>query len=98
MNYESVILNILREAGDTGMPLRRIALNVFNLTNSLFNPIERENVYNDVAEWLRSESSKSGACIEKAETRGWYRLNNNSSKVQQMMMEFQPKDEDMWMM
>lgn len=98
MNYEREILLILREAGSKGLPVRRIALNVFNMTNSLFMPLNMEDVYTDVSEWLRTKSQYSSSSVEKAETRGWYRLNMNSNEVQQLLLEFQPSDEDEWMM
>ncbi|MBQ0073682.1 MAG: hypothetical protein KBT34_05770 [Prevotella sp.] len=68
------------------------------MTNSLFNPLDQEKVYADVSEWLRTESTKSGASIERAETRGWYRLNMRSSQVQQLLLEFEPNEEDEWML
>lgn len=98
MDFEREILDVLREAGQTGLPVKRIALNVFNITNSLFNPLDPEKVYAEVSDWLRTESAKSGASIEKTDTRGWYRLNLNSQKVQQLLMEFLPNEEDEWMM
>lgn len=89
---------VLREAGQKGLPLRHIALNVFNISNSLFNPLSQEDVYNDVAEWLRNVSALRGGSVERAETRGWYRLNLNSDKVQQLLLQFLPNEEDEWMM
>lgn len=91
MQYERYILMILAEAGPVGMPVRRIALNVYNITNSLFAPLCLEKVYADVAEWLRSESQKSGGTVRKADIRGWYRLNEQSTKVEQLMLEFIPE-------
>lgn len=90
MNYEDEILLMLNEVGDAGMPLRRIALNVFNMKNSFFEPLSQEAVYQDVAEWLRDVSQQSGSPVIKAERRGWYRLNPDSPRVKQMELEFQP--------
>lgn len=98
MTFEQDILTVLKEATCNGMPVRRIALNVFNRKNSLFNPLNQEKVYKEVAEWLRNESQKRGACIEKTETKGWYRLNMNSTRVQQLLLDFQPHEEDEWML
>lgn len=98
MNFEREIIMILKEVGTNGMPLRRIALNVFNIKNSLFEPLDQEDIYKEVGEWLRSTSAKSGGSVEKAETKGWYRINPNSAKVQQLLLEFQPHEEDEWMM
>jgi hypothetical protein len=90
MNYEDEILSMLNEVGDVGMPLRRIALNVFNMKNSFFEPLSQEAVYQDVAEWLRDVSQQSGAPVIRAERRGWYRINPDSPRVKQMELEFQP--------
>ena len=90
MNYEDEILSMLNEVGDVGMPLRRIALNVFNMKNSFFEPLSQETVYQDVAEWLRDVSQQSGTPVIRAERRGWYRINPDSPRVKQMELEFQP--------
>lgn len=91
------ILKILTEAYPNGMPLRRIALNVYNITNTLFEPQDRERVYSIVAEWLREESTKRGGLVVKTDTKGWYRLNERSPQAQQMLMDFLPHEEDEWM-
>ena len=93
MDLEREIMLVLREAGDSGMPLRRISLNVFNMKNSFFQPLVPEEVHREVAEWLQQESKKSNSPVTKAETRGWYRLNPNSQQVQQLMLEFLADDE-----
>lgn len=87
--YKRIIVQILREAGSKGMPLRRIALNVFNMTNTFFEPQDKDEVYTTVGNLLRNWSLKSGSLIERAETRGWYRLNFKSKQVQQLLLEFQ---------
>ena len=98
MQYERHILLILKEACPDGMPVRRIALNVYNLTNTLFAPQDLGKVYLAVAEWRRAESRKSGGAVCKADTRGWYRLNDSSAQVQQLLLEFSPNEEDSWML
>lgn len=94
MIQELVIINVLREAGQKGMPLRRIALNVFNLTNSLFEPLDKEVVYENVGQYLRKNASLKGGIIERAETKGWYRINYNSQHVQQLLLEFATDEEE----
>jgi len=94
MKYESEILMILREAGDRGLPLRRIALNVFNMKNTFFLPLEQEAVYDDVAAYLRTVSMQSGAPVMKAGRKGWYCINPASPEVIQMQLEFKCEDSD----
>lgn len=98
MIFEREILKVLSEAPREGMPLRRIALNVYNMSNTLFNPLDRDEVYADVGEWLRKTAAVKGASVEKAETRGWYKINLKSQKVQQMMLEFHTHEDDEWML
>ncbi|MBR4572245.1 MAG: hypothetical protein IKO28_02375 [Prevotella sp.] len=98
MNYEHEIFLLLREAGVKGMPVRRIALNVFNMKNSLFAPLSLDTIYEEVATWLRTVSQQSGSPIIRASRRGYYRLNPSSPQVQQMMIEFHSSEEDDWML
>lgn len=98
MDFERDILQVLSEATNTGMPLRRIALNVYNIRNSLFEPLDQSVVYSEIAEWLRTKSSQSGSPIMKCDKRGYYTLNPNSPQVQQLMMQFTTSEEDEWMM
>ena len=82
---------VLDEIGAKGMPLRRIALNVFNMRNSLFVPLSREKIYEEVARYLRTESRLR---VKRMEARGWYRINPRSAKVRQMRLEFKSEDAD----
>ena len=97
MNIENDILSVLREAGDKGLPLRRLALHVYNMENSFFQPLDRRKVYSDVAEYLRRTSSLSGSMIVRTDTRGWYRLNMDSPRVQQLLLDFSSDESDEWM-
>lgn len=98
MQYEQQILLILKEAYPYSMPVRRIALNVYNFTNTLFEPQDRKKVHSAVAEWLRAESRKSGGSVIKGDLRGWYKLNEHSLKVQQLLLDFRHNEEDDWML
>lgn len=97
-NYEHEILIILKEVGPSGMPLRRIALNVYNIKNSLFYPLDKHEVYDDVADYLRTQSTIKDSPIEKASQRGWYKLNYESTQLRQLLLDFQIDEADEWMM
>lgn len=99
MSYENEILLILHEADPVkGLPLSSIVRNVYNITAcDLFNPRQYDDVYADVQKYLRNESSIRGAYVEKADKRGYYRLNKNSQKTQQLLLEFESKDDEDWM-
>ena len=93
-NFEDEILAVLGEAGVKGMPLRRVALNVYNMRTTLFSSMEQESVYTAVATYLRTVSKQSGSPIMRGERRGWYRLNPASPKMIQKKLEFQFSDAD----
>lgn len=94
VDCEHEILMVLDEVGAKGMPLRRIALNVFNMRNSLFEPLSKEKMYDEVASYLHKESTLSGSPVRRMEKRGWYRINPRSVKVRQMRLEFKSEDAD----
>lgn len=100
MNYEHEILLILHEADPVkGLPIATIVRNVFNMTCiDLFSMRPYEDVQNDITKFLRYESSMKHGSVERAETRGYYRLNKNSQTVQQLLLEFEVAEEDEWMM
>lgn len=94
VDCEHEILMVLDEVGPKGMPLRRIALNVFNMRNSLFEPLSKEKMYDEVAHYLHRESTLSGSPVKRMDKRGWYRINPRSAKVRQMHLEFKSEDAD----
>lgn len=98
MEYERYILLIMREAYPDGMPLRKIVLNVYNITNTLFERQSLSRVHRLVAEWLRAESRRSGGAVCKMDLRGWYKLNECSSQVEQLPLEFTIDENDRWML
>lgn len=100
MNYQREILLLLREANqENGLPLDSIVRNVYNMTSiDLFFSRPYEDVKNDVIKCLRTETSYSQGSIKKAEKKGWYKLNTDSQVVIQLMLEFEPDEDDEWMM
>ncbi len=97
MKYERNILIVLSEAGSKGLSLKRIALNIYNMHNSIFEPLEYDKVYGSVAQWLRQESMRSQGTVRKTEHWGHYTINKDSRKVQQLLAESHPVDVDEWM-
>ena len=93
MKYEKEILVVLREAGTNGLPLKRIVRNVFNIANSFFYQLNEEDVYTDVAAYLRTNSRKRGALVKKMDKRGWYSINYSSIQVQQLLFDFGNQEE-----
>lgn len=100
MTYEHEILLVLHEADQLkGLPIATIVRNVYNMTSiDLFSMRPYDDVHADITKFLRHESSLKHGSIEKAEQRGYYRLNKNSQTVQQLLLEFEVAEEDEWMM
>lgn len=92
MELEHDILTVLREAGPKGLSVKHLSLNVYNMQNSLFQPLDRDRMHLRVSKWLRDTVRQSGAPVEKTEVRGHYRLNLNSPKVKQLMISFAEKE------
>lgn len=91
MNYDQEILRVLCEAGARGLSGHKIAMHVHNACNSLFNPVEFHDVYNYVRTFLARNSHGKCSVVSKTSVRGRYRLNLNTSKGSQLMLQF--KDE-----
>jgi len=101
--YDNEIYKILIEAGDNGLKIEKIARHVYNACNSIFFPVEFDDVHKYVTQFLLSKSKQADSLIEKSDTRGIYRLNFKSVESQQLMLRFgahvekeieKPKDED----
>ncbi|MEE3416926.1 MAG: hypothetical protein VZR53_16360 [Prevotella sp.] len=101
--YDNEIYKILIEAGDNGLKIEKIARHVYNACNSIFFPVEFDDVHKYVTQFLLSKSKQDDSLIEKSDTRGIYRLNFKLVESQQLMLRFgahvekeieKPKDED----
>lgn len=88
MKYEKEILETLYEAGNDGLSVHKIAIHVRNQRNTLFSPIDFDNVRIDVQRWLLANSRHSTAPVEHCEKRGLYRLNPKSNETQKLMLQF----------
>ncbi len=102
MNLDKEILRVLSEAGAQGLKIEKIARHVYNSCNSMFTPLNYEDVHSYVTSYLRSHSKKPDSIVEKAEW-GVYRINLWAKESQQLMLQFsnkqeitpaEPKDED----
>lgn len=88
MSYDAAILQVLAEAGNDGLSVRKIAHHVLNACNSLFEPVEYTTVHAYVQQFLIRNSKTTNALVERTETRGKYRLNLNNVGNQQLMLQF----------
>ena len=81
------------EAGNEGLSVKKVARHVHNACNTFFATVSFEDVYNYVSFYLKSNSKSRGSIIERAGTRGVYRINLDSKDSQQLMLQFQENDE-----
>ena len=88
MTYKKEILETLYEAGNDGLSVHKIAIHVHNSRNTLFSPIDFNDVRIDVQRWLLANSRHSTAPVEHCEKRGLYRLNPKSHEMQKLMLQF----------
>ena len=92
MDYEKEILGVLYEAGGDGLSVHKIAIHVHNAHNTLFSPIAFEEVRHNVQKWLLNNSRNGSSPVTHCGKRGIYRLNLNSRKTRQTLLEFGDSD------
>ena len=68
--YANEIISVLCEAGDNGLPVRKIALHVFNTCNTLFAPVLIDDVHHDVRIWLKANSQSTDSLVCRCDKRG----------------------------
>ena len=88
VNYDSIIFNILKEAGSRGLSVKKITMHVFNASNSLFQSSNFEEIHKYVYAYLKRNSQKKDAFVMKTDIRGRYRINEASPKTRQLMLDF----------
>lgn len=86
--YERQILAILNDAGDKGLKVAKIARHVYNDCNSLFETHSFEEIHQAVLAFLMKNTKTEEPLVEKVKW-GVYRLNKQSKKVGQLIMQFE---------
>lgn len=94
LTYDQTILQTLKEAGDEGLSVQKIARHVYNASNNFFETISFEEVHRYVQYYLLKNSKSSGSLIENTGQRGVYRLNKNSAELQQLTFLFVDDEEE----
>ncbi|GAB6963394.1 hypothetical protein JCM17724A_21430 [Prevotella fusca JCM 17724] len=92
MQYDKEILRVLAEAGNEGLSVRKISRHVYNACNSLFNPIEQEEVHRYVQLYLLKNCKTVGSIFEKTR-KGVYRLNKANQTTQRHLLLFRDEEE-----
>lgn len=88
LEYESIIIDILLEAGPNGLALHKIARHVHNTVNTLFDMKDYADVYADVRKIIYKNSRNSYSLFKRTSVRGRYKLNKKSEMFIQRQIEF----------
>ena len=86
--FDNDILQVLSEAGDEGLSVRKIARHVFNARHTMFDTLIYEEVHAYIGRYLLRSSKSKKSPIIHAEKRGAYRLKNNASSGIQTTIDF----------
>lgn len=87
MNYEQLILQILAEAGQDGLSVKKIARHVYNATNGFFSEEAYEDVRVRVRQYLQRQSTRKDGFIRRL-SHGVYQLDFQTKEASQLMLQF----------
>lgn len=87
------VLKVLLEAGSEGLRLRKIVLHVYNTTNSLFHPVDYEEVKKAVEHFVHANSRRSDSLLVRNRW-GVYRINNRSAEARQLRIRFEREQKE----
>lgn len=93
MNYEQEIKELLFEAGNDGLSIKKIARHIFNMHNGLFESVPYEKVYKDIQACVAKNNKSTQPFMERTERWGYYRLTKKSKKSQQLMLQFKEEED-----
>ena len=85
--YDEQIITILAKAGERGMSVKKVSMQLYNINCTLFSTPDFNDIHKYVQQFLfrNSRLSQSLFCNE---TRGIYKLNPNSARAQQLALIF----------
>ena len=85
--YDEQIITILAKAGERGMSVKKVSMQLYNINCTLFSTPDFNDIHKYVQQFLfrNSRLSQSLFCNE---ARGIYKLNPNSTRAQQLALIF----------
>ena len=91
--YDKQIISILAKAGERGMSVKKIGMQLYNINCTLFSTPDFTDIHRYVQQFLfrNSRLSQSLFC---SDIRGIYKLNPNSARAQQLVLNFADKDNE----
>ena len=91
--YDEQINTILTKAGVRGMRVKKVSMQIYNINCTLFSTPDFKDIHKYVQQFLfrNSRLSQSLFC---SDIRGIYKLNPNSARAQQLVLNFADKDNE----
>ena len=92
-SYDTHIHRILAEVGNRGLNVRKITLHVYNSVNTLFEPVEKQQVHDYVLKYLSSHVKGKVPLLLRV-SHGVYSFNPKSPEARQIKMDLKnPADQ-----
>lgn len=85
--YDEQIITILAKAGERGMSVKKISMQLYNLNCTLFVTPDFKEIYQYTQQFLL-RNSKTPQSLFRKEERGIYMLNPYSARAQQLVLNF----------
>ena len=85
--YDKQIISILAKAGQRGMTVKKIAMQLYNINCTLFNKPDFKEIHKYVQQFLK-RNSKFPQSIACNTAWGIYKLNPNSVQARQLAIDF----------
>ena len=93
-SYDTHIHRILAEVGNRGLNVRKITLHVYNSVNTLFDPVEKQQIHDYVLKYLSSHVKGKMPLLLRV-SHGVYSFNPKSPEARQIKMELKNQTEQM---
>lgn len=95
--YDNQIISVLTKAGQRGMSVKKIAMQLYNLNCTLFSTPDFKEIHKYVQQFLMRSSRTPQSLVSKTKW-GIYKLNPNSAQARQIVIDFnksnQTEEED----
>ncbi len=93
-SYERHILTVLAEAGNVGISVKNLSKHVFNMSSTLFEKPDMDDVQRQVRQFLTRNTKGYYPLVEHTGRWGCYRLNTTRSETaRQLMLNFTEAEE-----
>ncbi len=93
--YEQQILKILSLVDERGISISSLTMHIYNQNSTFFAQPDLLKIRQYVRQFLARHSKSPHSLIERAEKRGYYRLNKKASKdARQLLLQFEEFEQE----